>query len=233
MLFLRSLGTLTVTPMAGTERATYPFWSPDSRFVAFFAAGKLKKVQVADAAVSDVCDAPAPRGGTWNQDNVIVFAPAALGPLQRVSATGGAPARLTTLDTSHGETVHQWPHFLPDGRHFLFQVPSSGQQPSEVMVGVLDSNEVTPVVASETMAEFASGQVLFWRDGNLVAQPFDAATRKVTGDAFRVAGPVGQQVGVGYVSFAVSPTGVLVHARGNTRPASLTVVVNWQSAVQK
>jgi Tol biopolymer transport system component len=219
-LFLRSLGTLAVTPLPGTERATNPFWSPDSRFVAFFAAGKLRKVQVTDGSLIELCNAPNGQGGTWNQENVIVFAPTVNGALERVVAAGGPAAPATTIDSAHGETAHRWPHFLPDGRHFLYFAPSSGQQPSEVKVGALDSKDATTVVAAESMATYASGHVFFWRDGGLMAQPFDAEKRQVQGDPFRIAGPVGQSAGIGYASFAVSPTGVLVYARGNPRPPS-------------
>jgi Tol biopolymer transport system component len=219
MLFVRSLGTLTIKPLAGTENATYPFWSPDSRFVAFFAPGKLKKVQVTGGGPpSVVCDAASGRGGTWSSDNVILFAPSTSGGLERVAATGGTPAPATTIDSARGETTHRWPHFLPDGRHFLYFAPSNGQRPSEVKAGALDSRDATLVVAVESAAAFASGHLFFWRDGGVVAQPFDPETRQVHGDPLLVAQQVGQNLG--YASFSVSPTGVLVYARGSVRPTS-------------
>jgi Tol biopolymer transport system component len=218
MLFVRSLGTLTIKPLAGTENANYPFWSPDSRFVAFFSAGKLRKVPIGGGSPVDICDAAGGRGGTWNADNTIVFAPSPAGALERVAATGGTPAPVTTLDAARGETMHRWPQFLPDGRHFLFLAPTSGQRPSEIRAGTLDSKETSTVIASDSMPVFATGHLFFWRNGKEMAQPFDPGTLQVKGDAFVVADQVGQNLG--YTSFSASSTGVLVYSRLGARPKS-------------
>ena len=122
-LWVRSLDTLVAQALAGTEGAFQPFWSPDSRFIGFFAGGKLKKIEVSGGPPITLCDAPDPRGGTWNRDGVIVFAPTPSSALQRVSAAGGVPTTATTL--AQGETVHMRPFFLPDGQHFLYR-PSTG-----------------------------------------------------------------------------------------------------------
>jgi Tol biopolymer transport system component len=209
-----------VQPLPGTEQATYPFWSPDSRSVAFFAAGKLKKIQVGAGAPNVLCDAPNGRGGTWSADNIVLFAPSTTGPLLRVDAAGGSPAPATTLDDSRGETTHRWPSFLPDGRHFLYAAVSGGQRPSETRVGSLDSREVTSLFAGDSLTTYASGHLFFWRDGGVMAQPFDPGARRLSGDPASVATPVGQGVGVGYVSFSASQTGVLVYSRGISRPIS-------------
>ena len=218
MLFLRSLGTLTVRPLPGTEQGNYPFWSPDSRFVAFFASGKLRKVPIGGGSAVDVCDAASGRGGTWSADNTIVFAPSPASALERVAATGGTPSPATTIDAARGETMHRWPQFLPDGRHFLYLAATNGKPPSEVRVGALDATETSTVIASEAMPVFASGHLFFWRDGKEMAQPFDAGARQVKGDAFVVADQVGQNLG--YTSFSASATGVMVYARGGVRPTS-------------
>src|SRR5262249_573207 len=96
-LFLRSLSSVAARALTGTGGATYPFWSPDSRFVAFFASGKLRKVEVSGGSPIDICDAPNGRGGSWSAENVIVFAPAPASALQRVAAAGGAPSSATTI----------------------------------------------------------------------------------------------------------------------------------------
>ena len=118
-LWVRPLDELAGQQIPGTEDASFPFWSPDSRFVAFFAEGQLKKIDLLGGPPMPICDAPAGEGGTWNNADEIVFAPDATGGLSRVAAAGGAPVQVTTLDTSSGESSHRWPHFLPDGRHFL------------------------------------------------------------------------------------------------------------------
>jgi Tol biopolymer transport system component len=217
-LFLRSLSTLTAKPLSGTEGANYPFWSPDSRFVAFFASGKLRKVAIADGSPVDVCNAPNGRGGTWGTDDVIVFAPSPAAALERVSATGGTPAAATTLDAARHETVHRWPQFLPDGKHFLFLATTSAQPPLEIRVGAIDSNDTSTVLVADSMGVFGSGHLFFWRDGKEMARPFDPAARQFTGDALVVSDQVGQNLG--YTSFSASATGVIAYARGGARPVS-------------
>jgi serine/threonine protein kinase len=214
-LWVRSMTTLAARQMPGTDDASFPFWSPDGRFIGFFAGGKLKKVQVSGGPPVVLCDAPNARGGTWNGDNVIVFA--TLGaPLQRVSGAGGAPVAVTTLDRAHGETSHRWPHFLPDGRHVLFIAATGAPgstQPTLLKIGALDSSELATLFPLDSKMEYASGHVLFVRDGTLMAQSFDPTSRQWAGDAFPVAEEVGNE-GSRYSSFSVSSTGVLVYAHG-------------------
>ncbi len=127
LLWVRSLDSLSAHALPGTESVTaFPFWSPDSRFIGFFAGGKLKKIDASGGPPQTLCDVgAASRGGTWNRDGVIVFAADGLVPLYRVSAAGGEPIPVTALDQSRFETSHRWPFFLPDGRHFLFFVCSN------------------------------------------------------------------------------------------------------------
>src|SRR5438128_5140321 len=117
LLWIRPFDSINAQPLSGTEEATQPFWSPDSRFIGFFAGGKLKKIEVTGGPAQTLCNATAPRGATWNRDGVIIFAPTPVEPLYRVSAAGGEPTPLTTLDRPRGETSHRWPYFLHDDRH--------------------------------------------------------------------------------------------------------------------
>ena len=128
-LWVRSFDSLSTRPLPGTEDGTQPFWSPDNRTVGFFARGKLKTIAVTGGPPQTLADAPFPLGGTWNRENIILFAPNLGSPLVGVSASGGAPAPVTSFDVSRREAVHNSPYFLPDGRHFLFSAnsgPTSG-----------------------------------------------------------------------------------------------------------
>ncbi|HTY57503.1 MAG TPA: protein kinase, partial [Bacteroidota bacterium] len=119
-LWVRTLSTVRSVPLAGTEEGSYPFWSPDSRFIAFFAGGKLRKIQASGGPVAVLCDAPAGRGGSWGSADVIVFAPSPGEGLSRIPAGGGTPSQATKLDASRIEQSHRWPWFLPDGKHFIY-----------------------------------------------------------------------------------------------------------------
>ena len=123
-LWVRPLDALAARQLPGTDGATFPFWSPDSRSIAFFANQKLMKIQVSGGPAVPLCDAQAGRGGAWNNDSTIVFAPSANAGLQRVSSAGGTPVPLTTPEK--GEGAHRWPWFLPDNRHFLYVSATTG-----------------------------------------------------------------------------------------------------------
>ena len=125
LLWVRPLDSFTAQPLTGTEGAAFPFWSPDSRFIGFFAAGKLKKIEVTGGTVQTLCAATVPRGGTWNKDGLIVFEPTPNDPLYQVSVAGGEATPLTKLEPSRQEASHRWPHFLPGGRPEILYLPSA------------------------------------------------------------------------------------------------------------
>src|SRR5207245_2494388 len=118
-LWVRPLDSLAPQPLAGTDGASYPFWSPDSASVGFFADGKLKRIDIVGGAPQVLAVAPLARGGAWNRDGTILFA-GNTGPLLKVPATGGEAVAITRLET--GQSAHQFPQFLPDGRHFIYFV---------------------------------------------------------------------------------------------------------------
>jgi eukaryotic-like serine/threonine-protein kinase len=160
----------------GTEGASYPFWSPDGRFLAFFADGKLKKLELTGGPVQTICDAPSGRGGTWNKDGVIIFTPVAAGGICRVSASGGTPVRINNPDPTRGEESRRWPVFLPDRTHYLYLAANfSGRKSVDgIFVGSLDSNEKPFVVEAIANAAYAEpGYVLFYRDNTPFVQRFD------------------------------------------------------------
>ena len=226
-LWLRPLASDAAHPIPGSEDGTFPFWSPDSRYIAFFANGKLKKVLVTGGPVVPLCDVTGGRGGTWNRDNVIVFG-ATTSVLQRVSASGGIPQPVSVLDKEYGESSHRFPSFLPDGRHFVYTgtvgTCCPAAKPARIRIGSLDTTDVTTLMQAESMAAFAAGHLLFNRENTLTAVPFDAEARRVTGDPFPIAEHVARE-GSRYASFSSSETGVLVFGSGGS--ARATTRLTW------
>ncbi|HET7453218.1 MAG TPA: hypothetical protein VFL12_10780, partial [Thermoanaerobaculia bacterium] len=227
-LWIRRLDSSDVASLPRTEGATFPFWSPDGRFIAFFAAGKLKRMDAAGGAPQDLCDAPLSRGGSWG-DGVIVYAPIVDGGLFRVPASGGTPSRLTSLDPARKETSHRFPFFLPDGRRFLYLVAdfataSRGDVPGMgIYVRSIDSKEERFVCAARSSAMFvpagagaSRGSLLLFRDGNLVAQPFDAKDARVSGDPVPIAENVQYFPQTQAAMFSASADGTLVYQSRST-----------------
>ena len=209
-IWLRPLDSTRAQALAGTEGASFPFWSPDSRSLAFFAGGKLKKVDIRGGATETLTDAALGRGGTWNQDGVIVFAGRASSPISRISDAGGIATSATTFDAEQGIFTQYWPQFLPDGRHFLYYQRSAQPEHQGIYVASLDSPQGTRVLASETRAVYASGHLLFVRDGILFAQPFDDRTFRTRGEPARIADGVGYwATAFAYTAVTASTSGVL------------------------
>ena len=220
LLWVRPLGATTAQPLAGTDDALYPFWSPDNRSIGFFSQSKLKRIDASGGPVQALCDAPNGRGGTWNREGVIVFAPDNYRPLYRVSAAGGTAVAVTKLDESKIQATHRWPWFLPDGHHFLYRSGTTAsitqKESNGIYLGSLDSNEQKLVLAVDSMPVYASGFLLFVRDTTLMAQAFDLKKFELTGEPL----PVTERVQVDFVLsrgvFSVSENGVLVSQSGGT-----------------
>ena len=216
LLWVREIDSLTAKPLEGTDDAIYPFWSPDSRFIGFFSAGKLKKIEFSGGPVQTLCDAPDGRGGTWNRYGVIVFAPSALSSLYQVSASGGVPAPVTKMDSSNKEQAHHFPHFLPDGRHFLYAGRSGLNENSWILVGSLDSNETKRLMNFTANTVYvAPGYLVTMRQLTLVAQSFDPDKLELSGDPFPVVEGVDVIPGLRFGLFTISETGVLVYRSGS------------------
>lgn len=184
-LWVRGLSSSTAQQLAGTEDALYPFWSPDSLRVGFFAQGRLKTITLANSAVEVVCVAASGFGGTWNRDGVIVFAPGVTGPLYHVPATGGTPETVTQVP--RGSESHHWPFFLPDGQHVLYFVNWSGPSNPQhngayvASLGMTAPKQISPHVTGKVL--FASGNLLFVDDRRIMAEPFDTRRLQASGPA--------------------------------------------------
>ena len=214
MLWVRPLASLEAHPLAGTETGHLPFWSPDSREIGFFSDTKLKKITLAGGTIDVLCDAKDGRGGSWGSQNVIVFAPVNSGSLQMVSANGGDPKPVTTLDTPRGETAHRFPSFLPDGRHFLFVTLPMHNQKFDVFVGATDGTRSKMLLSAEGAAVYAEpGYLLFSRQDKLVAQRFDAASQQLSGEALAVSDAASSTGGLFSAgpSVSASRTGTLAY----------------------
>lgn len=224
-LWVRSLSSPAALPLAGTEGASFPFWSADSEHIGFFANGKLKRIDPSGGPALTLCDAPRALGGTWNREGVIVFAPDVNGPLRRVSAAGGVSSPATVLD-SRKEAVHRWPQFLPDGRHFLYWATTeAGSASGTIHATSLDSNgqDSKFIMESPLNALYAQGHLLFLRDNTLMAQPFDTTRLTTTGDAVPVAEQVQNVLGLGHATFTVSENGFLLYQTGTATPTGQLV----------
>ena len=222
-IWLRPIGAGAATAIPGTEGGTFPFWSPDSRFIGFFADGKLKKIQIGGGPPIVLADAPSGRGGSWSRDNVILFAPSgATGTrLLRVSSAGGVSTAVTTVDPATGESFHRWPHFLPDGEHFIYTASTGtccpAAKPSIVKIGSLDMAEAgITLFQAESSVSYASGHLIFAQDDTLMAQPFDPEALQPTGDPFPLAEHISAE-GSRYVGASASQNGVLVYGHGDSR----------------
>ncbi|HJZ77777.1 MAG TPA: protein kinase [Vicinamibacterales bacterium] len=214
-IWVRSLDSLEAQPLAGTENASYPFWSPDGHYLGFFADKKLKKIQATGGTGVAICDAPEGRGASWSSRGVIVFAPNPFGPLSMVQAAGGTPGPVTAVE-NEGRT-HRNPHFLPDGKHLLF-LSSFGPDDKEGGIYSLDiDSKQTSLVAGERSEGIyvEPGYLVFVRDNNLMVQPMDAGTLRVSGEAVTVAENVQFNPYRWTGAYAVSARGLLLYQPAN------------------
>ena len=213
-LWVRSLDSLESRPLSGTQQAFAPFWSPDSKWIAFFSPnGMLKKVEASGGPVETVCAAQFGRGGTWNRDGLIIFAPNIAQPLFQVAAAGGTPVPITQLDASRQENTHRWPQFLPDGKHYLFFIRAGLPSATGLYVGTVGSGERQKVLSISSNALYAPpGYLLFGRGDTLMTQPFDARSMQIKEEPMATAHDVSFIPAPNFLNFSVSQTGVLVYS---------------------
>jgi eukaryotic-like serine/threonine-protein kinase len=217
-LWVRPMNSLDAHSIAGTDGAIFPFWSPDSRSLGFFADGKVKTIDLNGGSALAVADAPFGRGGAWGPDGVILFTPGTQAGLMRVSATGGPATAVTKLDLSQ-HTSHRWPFFLPDGRHFIYLAinhdPSRAANDA-LYYASLDGRENRALFRSQSNAVYGSGFLLFARGGQLMAQPFDAAAGTLSGEPQAIASGVVDDISTWHTDVTASNNGLLVLGSGGT-----------------
>jgi eukaryotic-like serine/threonine-protein kinase len=228
-LWLRPLNQTTARPLTGTDGAIYPFWSPDSQSIGFFAEGKLKRLDLGGGAPQVLASAPAGRGGTWNGDGIILFNPngqlGASSIVMRIPAAGGTAMPVTHLVA--GQATHRWPQFLPDGRRFLFFSGFGTPSTQGMYLASLDGGARSRIEGTSSMGLFAPpNALLFLRQDSLVAVAFDPQRGAISGDPVPVAEPVGTDFGVERGAFSVSLSGVLAHRAVTGSPRRQLAWVN-------
>ena len=224
-LYARSLDQLEAVPLTGTDGAANPFFSPDGAWVGCWANGAIRKVPLGGGAPTTVCESPAVFGASWGADDIIVFAPQR-GGLSRVSAAGGSPAALTTLDEKAGEVSHRLPQLLPDGQAVMFTVTRTlfpTWEDTQVVVQSLVTGERKVVVEGGADARYVStGQVIYVRRATLMAVPFDLQTLAVGGGAVALVDNVMQAANMGNTArdtgagqVAIAESGALAYVPGS------------------
>ena len=215
-LWVRPMNLLEARMLPSTEGAIFPFWSPDGRSLGFFAGSKLKTIDLNGGSAQVICDASLGRGGAWGPGGVILFSPSPSDPLMRVSINGGTPVPITKIDTAL-HTSHRWPFFLPDGKHFLYLAlhhdPSKSAN-NELYYASLDGRENRPLFRSQANAVYADGFLLFARGNQLMAQPFDPASGKLSGEPQDLAKGIMNDASTWHMDASASSGGLLVFGSG-------------------
>jgi serine/threonine protein kinase/Tol biopolymer transport system component len=233
MLWIRDLDSHIAQPLPGTDDGIGPFWSPDSRFIAFTANSVLKKVTVAGGPPQTLTNLAGFGTGAWNREGDVLFAPVSLGPILRLPSAGGSATPVTALDASRQQDFHEWPHFLPDGRHFLYLAHSRNPENTAIYAGSLDSKETKLVLNVASTALYSPpGYLLFVRAGILLAQPFDADRLELKGDASPIAEGVQFTPGNSGAAVDVSETGVLAYRVAPTNAQTELVWVDRKGVEQ-
>jgi len=230
-LYLRKLGSFEGMILPGTDLAMFPFWSPDSRYIGFFAEGKLKKAPITGGPPSTICEVGAtPRGGSWSVQDTIIFTPLINDVIYKVPSAGGKPVAVTVRDTTQRDYTHRWAHFLPDGRGFLFfcrAIGENGGSEDAICASSLDDPlKVKRLVKTKSSVEYAAGYIFFAVDGALLAQPFDPDRLELIGEARPAIDHVSHPVDWSRAVFSVSQAGHLVYLAGSSRLGSQLTVVD-------
>jgi serine/threonine protein kinase/Tol biopolymer transport system component len=218
-IWVRALSGAAATPLAGSEGGTYPFWSPDEKWLGFFADGKMKKTPMNGGPALVLANAPRARGGSWGENGVILFAPTPLTGLSEVAAAGGTAQPVTKL-TQGVHTTHRWPVWLPGGKRFLYlatnhESPAASER-NGIYVATLDGSENRFLMPADSNVVLTPGHLLSVQNGTLMAQPFDVRRAELQGDALPVAESVIRNAGTWRAAFDASQDGILVYQAGSS-----------------
>jgi Tol biopolymer transport system component len=225
-LWVRPTNALEARMLTGTAGAMFPFWSPDSRSVGFFAETKLKTIDLSGGTAQVVCDATLGRGAAWGPGDVILFSGGPISPLMRVNASGGTPSAFTTIDAAL-HTSHRWPFFLPDGKHVVYLAMHHDPTKSAnnmIYYASLDGKENRPLFRSQTNAIYADGFLLFGRGHQLVAQAFNPSSGKLSGTPQNVLTGVMNDAATWHMDASASEDGLLIFASGASGDVQLVWV---------
>jgi eukaryotic-like serine/threonine-protein kinase len=222
-LWVRPMNSVEARALPDTNGAIFPFWSPDSRSLGFFADSKLKTIELNGGSVQVISDAQLGRGGAWGPGGVILFSPSPSAPLMRVTASGGTPTAVTTMDATQ-YTSHRWPFFLPDGKHFLYLAihhdPSKSAN-NTLYFASLDGRESRPLFTSRSNAVYANGFLLFARGDQLMAQPFDPTKGTLSDEPRILVKGVMNDVSTWHMDASASDDGLLVFGSGENADLQL------------
>jgi len=216
-LWVRPLDRPDAMPLEGTQNASYPFWSPDGRSIAFFADGKLKRIAAEGGAADTLCAIEGRvSGGSWGSGGTILFAAGGRETIKKISAGGGEPEEVTAIGSGNADFSHRNPVFLPDGRHFLYNIRSGGDQGNSLAAASLDGGAPKVLMEMNSNAAWAPpGYLIFWRDEALRAQKFDPDTLELGGEPFSIAQGIRFDPDMGVAHFSVSYNGVIASQRGS------------------
>ncbi len=229
MLFVQRIGSSTVTQLAGTQGASYPFWSPDGAYVGFFANGKLQRMAISGGTPQILATALAGRGGSWGTKGVIIYTPDAESPVQRINADGTGIAQVTQGIRTAQEETHRWPLFLPDGDHFLFWAGSFGNHKddtsSAIYLSSLEGKEKKLIAVCHSNFGYDAHNLFYVDDQRqLVSVAFDVTTGKASGSTTVIANAVGYQPATTWSAFAVAENGTLIY---NTSVGAAQSELTW------
>jgi eukaryotic-like serine/threonine-protein kinase len=213
LLWIRSLSDGSARSLPGTDSATLPFWSPNGKSLGYFAGGKLKRVPVSGGSPTDIADVESARGGSWNQDDLIILTPSTQTGIYKVLASGGTLQPVTKVDTSR-HTTHRWPYFLPDGKHFLYLAANHARPHAdldEIYVASLDGKENRRLTNATSNAIAGPGYLIFLQGTTLMAQPFDVDSATLKGEPIATAQNVHFEEGNWRGVFDCSPDGTLLY----------------------